>query len=410
LLGAALVLACVLAWHWRRPVVSAVRIVVPILGWSLPLAGLLYFNYRELGAWTSWHVSGETGLVDPDNISHNWQSLLWQLNEGGLYFLLPLGVVGLLTLCARRLPLGLVLLACCVLPVLGYASYGLADGLAESLLLCLTPVVLFGAAYLMRRVLYAPSDAPAQLVEGEDPRTGELVYMLAEPSTPFWRSVTAPIAAGLIVAAAVGIGASRAGAGEPTRAMEQRHIERANLAALGDFVRRRVPAGSVLFIDVPVADGSAANHLDAAGGLQLFEASMFSQRFARRVGVSPEASAGEGVALRIDRRRQEYLRALYAGMSEPELSEAVHRIVDRALDGGGEAYLLMNDSEARRFEQSHLLRLYETRTVATYQAWGATDLPEPTGEAQAAPEWKLVRITRPPGVPAPGIAGGSAGD
>ena len=404
LLGGPLVLACLFAWHWRRPFVSTLRILVPMIGWALPMAGLLYFNDRELGAWTAWHLAGETGLIDPDNVAHNWQALLWQLNDGGLYFLLPLGLVGLLTLCARRLPLGLVLLAWCVLPVLGHASYASADseGFAAPLLLSLTPVVLFGAAYLMRRVLYAPSDAPAQLVEGEDPRTGELVYMLAEPATPFWRSVMAPVAAGLIVTAALGIGASRAGAGEAAGEIEQRHIETANLAALGDFVRGRVTPGSVLFIDVPLEDGSAAHHLDITGDYTLFEASMFSQRFARRLGAPAETASEEGVADRMDRRRHEYLRTLYEGMSDAELSAVVHRIVDRALDGGGEAYLLMNDVEARRFEQTHLLRGYETRTAATYHAWPAVPLVDKPGETRSAPEWKLVRITRPPQLAAPG--------
>jgi hypothetical protein len=70
-----LLLACVMAWHWRRPLSSFLRTAVPILGWALPVAALLWWNHREMGAPTAYHLGGELPQLDPDNIVHNWQRL-----------------------------------------------------------------------------------------------------------------------------------------------------------------------------------------------------------------------------------------------------------------------------------------------------------------------------------------------
>jgi hypothetical protein len=412
LLAIPLIVACVFAWQWRRPLVSGLRILVPILAWSLPVAGLLYHNHRVLGAWTGHHLTGEVALIDPDNILHNWQPLLGQLSAGGLYFLLPLGLVGLLTLCARRLPLGLMLLSWFALPIVAYAAYGWVEtGTTASLplLLILTPVVLFGAAYLLRRVLYAPSDAPAQLIEAEDPYTGEPVYMLADPPTPFWRCLAAPVAAGLVVAVALGVGAAGAGAAGMTGA-EARQGEAANLAALGAFVRSNVPPESVLFVDVPLTEGSALNHLEAVGHFELYDAAMFSQRFARRLSAPWTLGGEAGQPSRLSRDRYAFLHFLYEGMQEADVSAEVHRIIDAALNDGRGAFLLMNDLDARRFEQAHLVRGYQVRRVGTFHAWPPVAASSDATDARwTAGEWSLVLVSREPQVRAPGGAGSPSG-
>jgi hypothetical protein len=410
LLVAPLVMACAFAWQWRRPFMSLLRVIVPIMAFVLPVAGLLYFNHRTFGAWTALHVTGELALLDADNILHNWPSLLSRAGGGGLIFLLPLGLVGLLALCARRLPLGLVLLAWFVLPIVAYAAYAFASTETGTLpfLLTVSPVLLFGGAYLLRRVLYAPSDAGPQLIEAEDPNTGELVYMLADPPTPFWRSLAAPVAAGLVVAAGLGLGAGDLSGGRPD-SLQARHHERANLAALGALTRATVPAEAVLIVDVPVAAAGALRDLDVDGRYHLFDPEAFSPRNARRFASPWTPAAEDGGPQPLDRRRYEFLKAHYEAMDEAALTAAVHRILDEAFDESREAYLLMNQLEARRFEQAHLVRGYETRTVATFHAWSPVPAASETQPAPAG-EWSLIRISREPQVRVPHLRGtGSTG-
>ena len=395
LLGVPLILACVLAWHWRRPFASGWRVLLPILTWTLPVAGLLAYNRRPFGAWTGYHLTGEISALDADNIVHNWEALLPWFTDTGLFFLLPLGVMGLLALCARRLPLGLVMLSWFALPVLGYCAYAWA-GQGDShltVLLSVSPVVLFGATYLLRRVLYAPSDAAPQLVEAQDPYTGEAVYMLADPPTPLWRTLAAPVAAGLIVAAAIGVSAHLAVAADPEGGLPAEHQRRANLAAMGHFVAGNVKPGAVLFVDVPTKGGNVLNHLDVTGRYELYDADMFSSRFTRRVSAPWSPATEDGGRNPLQRQRYEYLSMLYEGMDDAEISAAAQRIIDRALAEERGVFLLMNDVEVRRFAQAHLLRGYQTQTVSTFHEWPLV-APARDAEPSSQRAWSLVRVTR----------------
>lgn len=399
LLAVPLIFACVFAWHWRRPLTSGLMALVPIFGWALPVAALLYWNRREMGAWTAYHLAGELGWFDLDNIAHNWQTLLLQLDGAGLYFLLPLGALGLLALVARRLPLGLMMLAWFLLPILAYGAYAWSAPAPQRLpyVLSILPVVLLGVTYLLRRLLWAPSDSAPQLLVAQDPYTGQTVHMLAEPTTPLWRSLASPIAAGLVIAAAVGLGASRSVAGddriEGTLAHE--HLRAVNLAAMGQFARQKLADGDVLFVDVPIDGGSAANHLDIYREFELYDAAMFTARFARRISAPWSPVADEGDPAPLSRRRHEYLQHLYEGAGEAELGAAVRRIADRALDEQRGVWLLMSAADARRFEQAHFPRGYEAQTAAVFSEWaGPGDADSTDALANRPVQWTLVKIAR----------------
>lgn len=393
-----LALVCLFAWQWRRPLASGWRVLIPLIGWAAPVAALLVFNQRTLGAWSGHHLAGDLAAFDPDNISANWPRLAEQVAAGGLHFVIPLGLVGLLALVARRPPIGLTLLAWVLLPILACLSFGpetAADSMASRgvnylpWILGALPPVLFGGAYLLRRVLYAPSDSAPQLVEAQDPYTGQPVAMLVDPPTPLWRSLASPLAAGLVAAAAVGIGARALADDSTETGPEALHLRSANLAALGWFVRQNVPDGSVIFVEAPAtaAPGQALHHLDVAGDYAVYDAGIFSPRFLRRLSA-PEGDAS------VPLLRYEHLRPAYEGLREPELAEIVRRIANEALDADREVYLLMNDVEARRFAQSHFLRGYETRTVATFHEWGPPERPDGAQSLARPGEWSLVRVTR----------------
>ena len=447
LLGLPLGLACVFAWQWRRPFASGLRVALPLIAWAVPVAALLAYNKHTMGTLTGYDSTGEAGGFSLDNAAANWQTMAKQLNDAGLYLLLPLGVAGLLALCARRLKLGLVVLSWFVGTVAIYTAYYWAPdnwGSIAYLRFFLTafPAALFGAAYLLRRLLYAPSDAPPQVVEARDPWTGRTAAVLVEPPVPWWRGVASPLAAGLVVAASIGLGTHRAVGALPggesgafaEPGLQMFHNLNVNVAELGRVVRRRVPQDAVLIVDSPGMLNNVIHHLQFVGDYEIYDAAVFTNRFAKKVGGQWDRAGDADNPNPLQKKRYEFLHDFYAGKADADLSAGVREVVDRALDQGRPVYLLMNDIETRRFRQSHLLDGYDVADRGGFQYTPVTRpklqtdrdedapdadkakprrRPKPTlmgmmGGAYAAMNtWQLSQVTREPPIP-PAVAPASA--
>ena len=380
LLGLPLGLACVFAWQWRRPFASGLRVALPLLAWAVPVAALLFYNKHTMGTWTGYDSTGEAGGFSLENAAANWQTMAKQLNDAGLYLLLPLGVAGLLALCARRLKLGLVVLCWFVGTVAIYTAYYWAPdnwGSIAYLRFFLTafPAALFGAAYLLRRALYAPSDAPPQVVESRDPYTGRTTAALVEPPVPWWRNLASPLAAGLVVAASIGLGTHRAVGALPggdsgpfaEPGLQMFHNLNVNVAELGRCVRRTIPAGSVVFVDAPGGISNVLHHLQFVGDYELYDATVFSSRFAGRVRGRWRGAGDVNNPNPLQKRRFEFLHDLYEGKTDDDLSAGVRKIVDRALGENRPVFLVMSDADTRRFRTAHLLHGYELNGRGGFQ-------------------------------------------
>ena len=387
LLGLPLGLTCLFAFNYKRPFASGWRVLMPLIGWAIPVAALLVYNVRTMGSLTGYDSTGEAAGFSWQNVLDNWETVAKQFNDAGLYFLLPLGVAGLLALAARRARLGAVILAWFVGTVGVYTAYYWApadwgDTAYLRFFLTAFPAVLIGAAYLLRRVLYAPSDADA-------------------PGRPQrWRSVFAPVAAGLVVTVSVGVGAHRAVGSLPAGTngpfaefgLQLQHNLNANTAELGRLVRKTVPAGSVLFVSAPGFIDNATHHLQFVGDHELYDANMFSTSFARTVRGGFRRAGDEDSPNPLQKRRYEFLKTLYDGKSDADLSGDVRGIVDRALDEGREIYLLMSETEQRKFARDHLREGdYETSEAATFLT---TPLTRPADEDAGAEESRERRRRR----------------
>lgn len=396
LLVIALLLACAMTWHQKRPASSFLRAVVPLLGWLLPVALLLWWNQREMSAPTAFHVGAELPVLDADNLVRNWRGLLAAL--GSQYtFLLPLGALGLLTLLARRASLGLVVMAWFLLPILAYGAW-VWKVTADAQLpfaLAILPALLIGQTYLLRRLLFAPGDTPSEAIMVQDPYTGQSMPMVSPPASGGWRTVAAPLAAALVTGALVFVNLSGGAAGaQPVQGiLAQSQQYRANLAGLASFVRTSAEPGAILIVDAP-AQGDVLNMLSALGQWDLFDAEMFSPGFASRL-TGPWVPLGvDGAPAPMSRRRYELLQELYAGATLELLSVELRRIADAAIAADRPVYLLMSPDALTSFTNAHLGSGYELKTVASHDSVPSEGFAEEKLQAFAGPQWVLARVLR----------------
>ena len=397
-----LLLACAMAWQWRRPLSSFLRVAAPIVGWALPVVALLWWNHREMGAPSAYHLGAELPVLDADNIAHNWQKLVVRLSSA-YHFLLALGGLGLLTLLARRVNVGLAVLAWFLVPVLVYAAWvwNIGPRTPLSFTLIVFPPILIGFAYLLRRLLFAPGDAPSQAVMVHDPYTGQSVPMVAPPPGGPWRAAAAPLAAALVAGAAVFVNVSAgASGGEPVQGVLAQWQQRdANLAALSSFISLHAEPKSVLIVQAPATGSGAIYMLDILDQWDLYDGELFSPRFARRLTGSWAPFGAEGLPAAMSRRRYELLQELYDGVTQEELSARLRQIADEAIAADRPVYLLMNPSELRRFEQAHFSRGYELKTVASFEQTAMATNASDAAATNAGPQWTLARVLPEPEVP-----------
>lgn len=199
-------LAAMLAWQWRRPVASLWRVMLPpgvaVVGYvaTLALAGLsLEFTWRPTA------VEG------------------WDRPDLAGTLLLAAGLLGGLTMLARRPRLGVGLLAWSAASLVAWQGAWLA----------LLPPVLVGATYALWRVLSAPGK-----------ENGGGGGREASDGGALWRQATVPLIAGGLVVAWLWLGLRPA----PLAAEAERRLAAGALVA---FVHEYVPADASLQLDPP---------------------------------------------------------------------------------------------------------------------------------------------------------------
>ncbi|MDB5324610.1 MAG: hypothetical protein JWM57_179, partial [Phycisphaerales bacterium] len=68
---------------------------VPVLAWCVPFFALLIFNRLTMGHWTGYDTTNESTGFSAKDFGEKWQYTIHQLDIYGVFFILPLGVLGL---------------------------------------------------------------------------------------------------------------------------------------------------------------------------------------------------------------------------------------------------------------------------------------------------------------------------
>lgn len=368
---------------WR----ASLRAHVPTIGWLVPVGALLAYNLVEMGTLTGYDTTNESDgkAFTLANFLGNWEKVVRQVHDVGLFFVAPLGLLGLLMMFRRSWQAALILLAWLVPGLVVYAAYYWSPERGTAYLrffLTLFPALVAGAAYL-------------------------LWHGVLSDETPGRRhSVALPVAAGAIVAIASGLGLYRALNGmdngvRTPQSLETQFQQNIALAYLSDVVVNTIPAGSVLFAEPAFIQGSL-NYLQFVGDWELFSFDSFTSRAGmrglRRGGIrepdDPDPLQG---------RRREFVAELYGNKTDRDLLEEQRKLIDDRLEDGRRVFALVNPQSRMAVDRAVEGR-FRTRVVARI---GTIDPPQTSDARPGAPNDRG-NFRRPPGGGPPG-AGGPGG-
>jgi hypothetical protein len=232
--------------HWRRG--KSWGQAGTLIGcWAGPILLVLLSNRAVFGGWTGYDSTNEsTAGFKWEYFQSHWEMMIRQFANTGLFFTLPIGLMGLILLQARNWKLSLVLCSWLLPSVLAYASYYWywpADqrGIGSMrFLISVFPPVALGAAWCMTRIV---------------------------PAAPYssWtlRWIVAPLAALVVV---LGAGLMNVWDALPMLNGEQRRNLAVAQAADKIMKDAQIPSGSVLF-----GPREMLHHLQFVGQYRLYD-------------------------------------------------------------------------------------------------------------------------------------------
>src|SRR5688500_2033424 len=117
----AFAVAMTIRWRdWR----TYVRAAVPVIAWAVPVAALAAYNLASSGHLTGYDSTNESIGFSWRDLQNKWQYTIQQLHLYGLFFVFPLGILGMLLMLARGWwRVGVLMLLWFVPSVLLYMAY-----------------------------------------------------------------------------------------------------------------------------------------------------------------------------------------------------------------------------------------------------------------------------------------------
>ncbi len=380
------------------------RLLLIGFAWLVPVLYQTIFNMVAMHAFTSYAGTNESTGFDLDYFFANWEKMIRVLNDQGLFFIAPIGLIGLIAT-FRKMPMVATILTLWFVPsVLLYTAYYWAPdqwGVAYSrFILTELPALIIPAAWLLGRFINEASSASnsqrfsflwplaglalvvigvgsaAYFTRELSPQRDALWWATAAPSLtigvagvalllaylrplrPFFAGqLSHPIprlAVGVAVFVATGVASFRAVNGTewgqriiPRANLEAQSIENKNLAQLGKAARKIIPADAVVF-----ADGDRLHHLQWLSKWEMFPADGFNPETVRRFlfRATPDESEPDP----IDPGRLNFMRGVYADKDQPALLAAENKIMADALAAGRKVFLVLNEPTAKAFIQKFI--------------------------------------------------------
>jgi hypothetical protein len=365
-----------LAGHSWRSRTSWLKLLAVTGAFSLPVLVLLAYNRASMGAWTGYDPTNESTGFAMSYFAANWSNMLRQLYSNGLFFLLPVCVLGLVMMLAgRNARQGIMLLLWALPGILLYTGYYWAPergglGYARFFLTFFPPLLVAGAWFF---------DELAMRMTGSERTAGRGV---------------AAVACGVLVAVSVGVGAV-ASVGE----MERSHRSNLNLWELGNRVRAAAKTAhdtgpAVVFAAEERGGGfrgQVLNYLQYAARLELYSSEMFSGGEMGGPGMMRDDDPDAPNPWQAARREQ--LARLRAGKTSEQLLAEAREIAVQALTTGRRVLILAPSRQATTFRNRHFPPVqFETRLI---DSW--TDPAEMPVEAVGGPGMGGPGMQGPPG-------------
>ncbi len=311
--------------NWRTYLKSA----WPLVGWLIPVGLLVIFNLAAMGSPTGYDSTNESkpgSAFTMEHVADNWEKLIRQVHDTGMFFVAPLGIFGLMFAFRRSARLGTFLFLWFFPGLLLYMSYYWAPDRGVSYLrffLTLLPPALVGVAILLDEVL--------------------------RRNRTRW-SIAAPIACAAVVALSCSLGLYRAILGledgqESQLGLETQQRINSNLATTGAIVKSIAPKGAVIF-----GNQSELNHLQFVGDYELFSRDYYTSNFITRLRRTEETTDPEDPITTQGERRRWLLDRL-ENKTDKQLVDMQIDIINRSLKSGRRVFVVMNKASVENFNR-----------------------------------------------------------
>ncbi|CAN5592429.1 hypothetical protein BH10PLA1_BH10PLA1_03890 [soil metagenome] len=310
---------------WRAPLRDWIGGVLATVGWLIPVGGLLAYNLYSLGSITGYDPTNESKPGQAFTLDHfydNWETMLRHLSMYGLFFLFPIGVVGLAFMFAWRRRVALVM-AAWILPCMAcYTFYYWApDGATNNIgylrfFLTIFPAIILCGMWAM-----------------------DHLTRLMLRHTPTW---TTRIAA-LAVAPLVTLLATAVHLESSVRELEAVHFNRLVLKVNTDEVLATVPKGSAIFF----GDASIFHNLQFVGDYLLFDVNTYRDNYIRNMMKDLEPDDPQG----LDPGRRDSLFKRLSEFDQKQLDDQQRQSVLACLAAGKRVFVLEGPVGGRRAKQ-----------------------------------------------------------
>lgn len=408
------------------------RLFVVGCAWLLPVVYQTVFNMVAMQSFTSYAGTNESTGFSGRDFVRNWELMVRTLHDQALFFIAPIGLLGLIAM-FRRMPLIASLLALWFFPsILLYTAYYWAPdnwGVSYSrFILTAVPALTIAACWLMAEVVRqhgrstwrlsptAKSIASAvgivvgggllavawfkfgdiakdewiwaTAILGASFVVAGLVPLVARYATrdenacaAHFKGWVPRVAFGTIVFVAAGVSVARTTMGSewgrlgnPRASIENQARQNANLWGLGQRVRAAVPDGSVLF-----ADGDRMHHFQFIGDWRMYYTEYFDrERMLQQLDRNPGGQDGD--ADPIDPSRVKYLNTIYRPKDQATIRREMNDLIADALEKKTRVFYALTAGGAENFRRTLDRRRFDTKTVASYN-----DAPPPRAEEDFLP-------------------------
>ena len=360
----------------RRPEPATYRrAAMPLIGWLVPVLWMLGFNYFAMGTLTGYDTTHESSAFTLARLRDQWETVFQQLYDHGVFFILPLAVLGLAMMWRRNWRIALILMLWVVPGLAVYTSYywGRASMSWAYLRFFLT---LF-PPMILAAVWYVTQQGKRQSAEGR-------------------RSFAAPIAAGIVVALASAVGLRNA-----LPVMSRDAASNWNLAYTTDTIIQRVPAGSVLFIEQRGWMSGLLNFIQWRGDYELYS----TQAFRWRPGVRFGGDTNSDQPHPLQPARERWLNNVVYLNSKPiDLMQRQDQIIAAALSSGRGALLVqavdwssgfrLQFGTAQTYQAKPLARWKELLSLPNIEQTALMPPPRTFAAGRSPQTWQLYEFTR----------------
>jgi hypothetical protein len=361
-----LLFAALLTIRWRERS-TYLRGIVPLAAWAVPVLWLVTFNWFAMGSITGYDTTNESTGFTFERLKDQWETMLKQFYDSGVFFVLPLTVLGLATMWRQSWRAALLILLWLLPGVVLYTSYYWGSG-------------RMGVWYLrFFLTLFPPMILAA------------MWYVTAGKDRG--RSIAAPIAAGIVVAFTSAIGLRNA-----LPVLERDLVSNSNLEYTAQTILERAPAGSVLLADQRGWISGLLNFIQWRGDYELYS----TQAFRWRPNWQGEPSADHPTPLQP--ARQVWLRnRVYNSATPADLMRMQGEIIDAAIDQGRRVFLVQAVDWSSAFRlQFGTGDQFQTKPVARWKELATARPSEPRPfmpphmgfPSRQAQTWQLYEIVR----------------